>query len=150
MKKLSAASIVLFVLAILVLTPGLSFAEDTKYVLICNKDIPVTSLDKKTVENIFLGKTAKIESVKVTLSVQESGEAHEAFLKDCVGKTSSQFSSYWKTQVFSGKGTMPKSFKTDKELIEYVSKTEGAIGYIAVETSKDTGLMAGVKTVTVN
>ncbi len=124
-------------------------------VLICNQDLPVTALDKATVGKLFLGKTTKLADKgktpkKVTLSTLKSGGVHNAFLKYFVNKTASQFESYWKKLVFSGKATMPKSFKTDKELVAYVAKTSGAIGYIQVDTSKNTDIMTDkVKVVTV-
>jgi hypothetical protein len=46
--------------------------------------------------------------------------------------------------VFSGKGKKPKSFKTSKELLDYVANTEGAVGYI----DKDT-VVVNVNTVSV-
>ena len=39
--------------------------------------------------------------------------------------------------VFTGNGTPPKQFKTEQELLEYVTETEGAIGYIDAETLVD-------------
>jgi hypothetical protein len=49
-------------------------------------------------------------------------------------KTPSQFKSYWKKLVFTGKGSAPKSFHTDAEVIRYVAETPGAISYISSET----------------
>jgi ABC-type phosphate transport system substrate-binding protein len=33
--------------------------------------------------------------------------------------------------VFTGKGSMPKSFASDAEVVKYVSTTKGAIGYVS-------------------
>ncbi len=133
------------------------FAEEAPpktVALICNADLPVTALDKATVEKVFLGKSSKVgdggKQKKVTLAIQKSGAVHDAFVKYFVNKTASQFETYWKKLVFSGKATMPKSFKTDKELVAFIAKTSGAIGYIHVDSSKNTEIMTDkVKLITV-
>jgi ABC-type phosphate transport system substrate-binding protein len=51
---------------------------------------------------------------------------------------------YYRSLMFSGKALIPKSFKSDSEVIEYVAKTKGAIGYVA--SSAD---VAAVKTLKV-
>jgi TonB family protein len=43
-----------------------------------------------------------------------------------------------------GKSSMPKVFKSDSEIVAYVAKTQGAIGYVSGQTSAE-----GVKTVDV-
>jgi hypothetical protein len=47
--------------------------------------------------------------------------------------------------VFTGKGSMPKSFASDAEILKYVAKTPGAIGYVSAGADA-----AGVKKIAVN
>lgn len=157
MKNIYVKCILFVAMSVFFISAGLVFAEEEtpKFVLICHKGMPVTKLDKPTIENVFLGKTTKIadegkDAVKVTLTIHKEGAVHDSFLKSCLNKTASQFDSYWKKQVFSGKGTMPKAFEKDKDVIEFVGKTEGAVGYIAVETSQNAELMTDkVKTIAI-
>ena len=101
-------------------------------VVIANKNVAENALDKGAAERIFLGKKTTWENgdkiVPVTL---DGGDAHADFLKSCVGKTPSQFSAYWKQQIFTGKGTPPRSFKNEADLVKYVSETPGAVGYVS-------------------
>lgn len=60
-----------------------------------------------------------------------SGDAHKAFLKKFVNKTPIQFTTYWKKQVYTGKAYRPKSFATEKELIDYVVSHDGSVGYVS-------------------
>ena len=108
-------------------------------VIVCNKSVPLKEINKSEVLEIFLGKTTTIgtQKVKIELATLREGPVHESFVKNYIKKTISQFKNFWKKRVFSGKAKMPKSFKTEKELVKYVSQTRGAIGYIAVKTSKD-------------
>jgi len=52
-----------------------------------------------------------------------------------VGKSDSALRNQFKTLVFTGKGTMPKSFKTDAQIVQYVAKTKGAVGYVAAASA---------------
>jgi ABC-type phosphate transport system substrate-binding protein len=37
--------------------------------------------------------------------------------------------------VFTGKGSMPKSLASDADIVAYVTKTKGAIGYVSAAAS---------------
>jgi len=45
-----------------------------------------------------------------------------------------QYRNYGRHMVFNGKGAKPTSFDTEGDLIRYISETEGAIGYIDINT----------------
>jgi hypothetical protein len=49
----------------------------------------------------------------------------------------SSIKAYWQKQIFSGRGVPPEEKESDEEVLEYVSKNVGAIGYISesAETS---------------
>jgi ABC-type phosphate transport system substrate-binding protein len=106
--------------------------------VVANKNVSQSSLSKDNLKAIFLGQTtawgngAKIEFV----TLKDSSEIHEEFLKQYVDKSTSQFSNFWKQQVFTGKGRMPKQFDSESKLIEYVSATDGAIGYVSGKAAK--------------
>lgn len=51
-------------------------------------------------------------------------------IQQFAARTPDQFEKFWKKQVFSGKGAMPEVFKTEAELVVYVSRTPGAFGYV--------------------
>jgi len=66
------------------------------------------------------------------------------FLKEYLGQNDDSLQDYYRTLVFTGKGLMPKAFRSDEEVAAYVAKTRGAIGYVSSATTLD-----GVKTLTV-
>ena len=91
-----------------------------------------TSLEKATLKKIFLGKKKKFDGgEKVVLSTLTKGTSSDEFMTKFVNKKYNQFTVYWKQIMFTGRGVMPKSFNSDKELIDFVAKTSGAIGYIS-------------------
>ncbi len=144
----------LLILLVVADSPVVSAAEiDTKKggLVIVNAEVKEAKLTKGDVANIFLGKKSTYsDKSKIVIVTLKEGAAHTGFLKTYLGKTPAQFKNYWKKLVFTGKAKQPKSFKTEKELVEYVGKTKGAIGYISLAASKDAKVMQDkVKTIPV-
>jgi ABC-type phosphate transport system substrate-binding protein len=104
------------------------------YVVIVNPSLAGTKISENELKQIFLGATTRIGGKPVEPVVARSGAAHKEFASGCLGKTESGMQNYFRTLVFTGKGGMPKSFATTAEIIEYVSRTEGAIGYVSPGT----------------
>jgi ABC-type phosphate transport system substrate-binding protein len=69
--------------------------------------------------------------------LETSGSTHERFLRQYVGKTEEALTIYYRSLVFAGKTLFPKRFKSDEEVVRYVARTKGAIGYVnsATDTS---------------
>ena len=110
-------------------SPAMAYTGDV--VVICNASVNVDSLSRRDIKNIFLGKNTRWEDgQKISFVTLACGDEHDAFLKHYVGKTSSQFNNFWKKKAFTGKGKIPQSFTAPEELIDYVMKTPGAIGYV--------------------
>ena len=71
----------------------------------------------------------------------ESG-ARRAFSKSVLGKSMSAVRSYWQQQIFSGRGVPPPELGSGREVVSFVRRTPGAIGYVSSSTS-----VGGVKTI---
>ncbi len=54
---------------------------------------------------------------------------YKTFLRQYVQKTYPQYLNYWKKQVFTGKGRMPRMFNDPQELMAFLANTEGAISF---------------------
>lgn len=115
-----------------------AFAEEI--LLVCNKSVPVESLDKKQVRAIFLGKEIEWENKdKIVITILKIKKLHKIFLDKYVGMTPSKYRTYWKQMVFTGKrSSTPEVLETEEQLIEYVAKTDGAIGYVSSNVNTDT------------
>jgi ABC-type phosphate transport system substrate-binding protein len=111
--------------------------------IITNKNVAVDTLSKSELKEIFLGSRIKWKDNKsVHFAISGDESMHSEFLKTYINRSESQFKRHWKKMVFTGKGEKPKTFKTKEELLEYVSKTDGAIGYI-----DDNTVAVNVKTI---
>ncbi|MCP3921838.1 MAG: hypothetical protein GY714_04555 [Desulfobacterales bacterium] len=101
--------------------------------IIANKSVDVSKLSKKDVKKIFLGKKRKWDAGDkiIFVTLQKKSDSHKKFLKTYVKKNPSQFANFWKKLVFTGKGKMPKYFKSEEAMVKFVAKTKNAIGYVS-------------------
>ena len=102
------------------------------YIIIVNKSITDEVFNRADIESIFLGKKTRwsngIKTVPVTM---KEGEIHEQFIREVIRKSLNAYMNYWRKMIFTGKGVMPVSFETNKEILQYVNNTPGAIGYLS-------------------
>ncbi len=95
-----------------------------------NKAVPDSSISQAELKNIFLGKKVRwADNQRIDCVAQKDTSCHESFLQQYIQKNPFQFNNYWKKQIFTGKGQPPRTFASEQELIDYVSRTSGAIGY---------------------
>jgi ABC-type phosphate transport system substrate-binding protein len=99
-------------------------------------------LSAADVKDIFLGAKDSAGGSAVGPVLATGGPTHDAFLKAYVGKSDQALRNHFKSLVFTGKGSMPKAFASDAEVIRYVASTKGAIGYVSSGAE-----LAGVKKV---
>ncbi len=113
------------------LYPTNLFADSQDIIIIGNKNA-ADSVTKGEIKEIFLGhKTRWENNESLSFVLFRDEKLYEAFLKEYIGKTVSQFSSYWKMQVFNGTGRMPIFFRDKAEVMEFVSETQGAVGFVS-------------------
>jgi ABC-type phosphate transport system substrate-binding protein len=109
-------------------------AADVK--VIVNSSVSASSVSGEELKRIFLGTKSSLDDGSHVQPVfEKGGPAHEAFLQNYLGKSDAALMTYYRSLVFTGKGSMPKILATDAEMAEYVAKTKGAIGYVSAGTS---------------
>ena len=62
--------------------------------------------------------------------IQKETRQMRQFLKDVLSMSPRKYNKYWRRRLFSGKGHPPVEITSDKKTIDYVKKTDGAIGII--------------------
>lgn len=116
------------------------------YILIVHSSVATEAVGKEELKNILLGNKTKWEGGQlIKLAIQAGGVAHEKLVPEITARSADQYEKYLKKQVFTGKGVMPEVAKSDAEMIAYVGKTPGAIGYVGAGTD-----ISGVKALKVN
>jgi ABC-type phosphate transport system substrate-binding protein len=109
-----------------------SAASAQDVVLVANKSVQITEIKEADLRAIFTGEKTRFadgsHAVPVTL---KGGPVHEVFLRNHVGENPEEFRARWRKAVFTGQGAMPRAFDSESALIEYVSTTPGALGYVS-------------------
>ena len=121
-------------LGALAISTATASAADIK--VIANSSVGASSVSTDELKGVFLAtKSSLSDGSHVEPVLLKSGAVTEAFLKEYVGKSDSALETYYRSLVFTGKGSMPKTLATDAEVVAYVEKTKGAIGYVGAGTS---------------
>jgi hypothetical protein len=61
----------------------------------------------------------------------KTGSLHEAFARKYIGKCATALEIYNCSLVFTGRTLMPKALNTEQQVVDYVAKTRGAVGYVS-------------------
>jgi TonB family protein len=118
-------------------------AESVK--IIANSNVQTDEISALEIRSLFLQeKNSLKDGTRIEPVLERGGPTHEAFLKKFLGQNDDRLQRYYQTLVFTGKGSMPKALGSDAEVVAYVARTKGAIGYVGGETNAE-----GVKTLIV-
>jgi ABC-type phosphate transport system substrate-binding protein len=105
--------------------------------VIANPSVSADAISADDLKSIFLEDSDSLKGAHVQPVLEKGGAAHEQFLKLYLNKSESALQTYYRSLVFTGKGSMPKTVGSDAEVEAYVAKTKGAIGYVAALTGND-------------
>jgi hypothetical protein len=114
-------------------------------VVIANPSVKSSDVAKSDIRDVFTGAASSFkDGSQVTPVLLKGGAAHDEFLSSYVGKNDTAFKASWRSLVFSGQASMPKSLDSEAAIVEYVAHNAGAVGYIGKATPHE-----GVKVLTV-
>ena len=89
-------------------------------------------LDKQTVEKIYTGKNIKVGDILVTAVNADVGSTiRERFLKTIIEKEEDSYTGRWLVMRTRGLGKPPQELPNAAAIINFVTTTPGAIGYIS-------------------
>ncbi len=119
--------------AVVVLCGAVSaFAGDVK--IVANPSVRADSITVAELRGVFLeDRRTLIDGSHVEPVLAKSGAAHDAFLREYMGKSDDELRTYFRTLVFTGTGVMPRFLDSDTEIVNYVGRTRGAIGYVSID-----------------
>ncbi len=127
MNKLKLILLSLFLMSLLA-----SCVYAQSVVIIANKDVEEDSFNHQTLLRIYHGKKKQwSNNNKIVPVMLKSGLIRDRFIEDILKETDHKFITFWKQMVFTGRGIPPKSFINEKEIVNFVAQTPGAIGYIS-------------------
>jgi TonB family protein len=106
--------------------------------------VKADSISARELKSLYLEEKSSINGTRVEPVIEKRGPAHEAFLRDYLGQTDDELQKYYEALVFTGRGSMPKTVGSDAEVVAYVARTKGAIGYVGAGASVE-----GVRTLAI-
>lgn len=115
------------------------------YVVIANKDNPLSSVSMADLKRLYTGKLDNINNnstVPVNLSLDNP--AAISFLKEVVGMESADYKSFWLAQQIRGGSSAPVVKKNEADMLSFIKENYSAVGYIPKGTAPD-----GVKVIDV-
>jgi hypothetical protein len=113
-------------------------------IVIANPSVKTTEVSKNDLKDVFTGASTSLGGGNVVPILLKAGTVHEEFLQVYIGKNDTAYRAGWRSLVFSGQATMPKSLDGDAAVVEFVAHNAGAIGYIGKATPHE-----GVKVLTI-
>lgn len=100
-------------------------------IIIVNNQAAADSLTDEQLKDIYLGKIKKWEGgTFIYLTVSKENDYNHDFMDSFLNMTPSKFTSHWKHLVFTGQGLEPRKLKSAEELVTFIEKRNGAIGFI--------------------
>lgn len=105
-------------------------AED--FYVIANIGNQTSQVSKGELKNIYLGyKTLWNGNKILPARLGDHSPATTEFVKNVVGKTVGEYTSFWRRRLFSGRGIPPKRFVSEQEVSQFVGNNPNGIGFVS-------------------
>jgi ABC-type phosphate transport system substrate-binding protein len=134
-------------IAVLLALPASSPGADD-FVVIVNPSVAGSTMRRTDLAAVFLRTAGRWGSGATAVPVDQSGTSpvRNAFCQAVLGMPVATAVQYWQKQMFAATPVHPPAVKgSDAEVVAFVEKTPGAVGYV----SKAAVLPAGVKAIAV-
>jgi TonB family protein len=102
--------------------------------IVANLNVKTNEISTREIRSVFMQEIhALSDGTRVEPVVRRRRSTPDVFLKEFLGQSDDAFEKYYQILVFTGRGSMPKAFGSDPEVVAYVARTSGAIGYVDSE-----------------
>jgi ABC-type phosphate transport system substrate-binding protein len=113
----------------LILAPGARPASGG--VVVIGHPSLVGKIDAPTVQKIFTGKVIEVSGVSVTaVNAHLGSPVRNQFLQLFLHQDEDKYTAYWTVRRYIGKGVPPREMASSADIIDFVTSTPGALGYI--------------------
>lgn len=137
MSRLRICAVILAVLGALSTRPVPVRAEAAGFRVIVNPDNPVDAVDRRFLADAFFKKTTRWPDNEAILPVDlaPGAASRRTFSEQVMKRSIAAVKSYWQQMVFSGHGVPPPELDSDGEVVKFVLKNRGAVGYVSPGTN---------------
>jgi ABC-type phosphate transport system substrate-binding protein len=104
-----------------------------RFQIVVHPSNPVTSLDRKSLLEVFFRKTTRWPNEQPIRPVDlpTNSPTRQSFSNEALGRSLSAVKAYWLQVIFSGHGVPPPELDSDEQVVSFVARTAGAIGYVS-------------------
>jgi ABC-type phosphate transport system substrate-binding protein len=134
----------LCLLALCVLTSGAVGEErpasaSVSFRLIAHPSNSLTSVERRFVADAFLKKVTRWASGEVIRPVDltPGSPVRRSFSDEVLGRSVEAVKNFWQQAIFSGRDVPPPELDAEDEVVRYVLKHPGAIGYVSTSVGLD-------------
>lgn len=99
-------------------------------VVIANRDYPLNSISVSVVKDIYFGERTSDGKIKIKPMEQRDEAIRKRFIEKVMGSTVDGYKANWIKKFFQEGITPPISKGTPSEMIQAISQTAGAVGYV--------------------
>jgi ABC-type phosphate transport system substrate-binding protein len=106
------------------------------FIVIVHPANATRSLDRRALSKIFLKEISRWENGEQLYPVDlpRNSSTRSRFSSNVLGRSVAAVHSYWQQRIFSGRGVPPPEVSSDAEVVQYVLKRAGAVGYVTSGT----------------
>jgi hypothetical protein len=113
--------------------PALAEPPSAAYQIVVHPTNPQASITRDTATQTFLRKVSSWSHGGVIRPVDlpPASPTREKFSQEVLARSVAAVRSYWLQIIFAGRGVPPPELKSDDEVISYVLREPGSIGYVS-------------------
>jgi hypothetical protein len=121
-------------------------ARAPAYEIIVSPSNSIAAVDREFLAEAFLKKSTEWPSGETVKPVDlpPSSPVRRRFSDDVLHRSVAEVKSYWQQRIFAGRDTPPPELDGDDDVVHYVLKHPGAVGYVSVGAA-----LAGAKVVAI-
>jgi ABC-type phosphate transport system substrate-binding protein len=107
--------------------------EGTPFRVIVHPDNPARTIDRGALAKMFLKEASKWDDGEAAhpVDLRADSETRSRFSEAIIKRSVSAVRSYWQQKIFSGRGVPPPEVETDAEVVHYVLRYRGSVGYVS-------------------
>ncbi|MEX2469491.1 MAG: phosphate ABC transporter substrate-binding protein [Pseudohongiellaceae bacterium] len=101
-------------------------------VVVVSSEADLKSLDRNTLENIYLGRPARLPdgTNAVPLDLPEGSAQRIEFYAELLNRSEAQIKAHWARLIFTGRGRPPRILANSEALLDWLHRNPGSIGYL--------------------
>ena len=110
-----------------------SAGNASKYYMIINPRNSTAQIDRAFVAQAFLKKVRRWPSGEVIdpVDFDQDSQVRRSWSTDLLGRSVQAVKVYWQQMIFSGRDLPPPEMASDAEVVDYVLRKAGGVGYVS-------------------